>query len=99
MSRIRIKADEYRQEDFRKALRHAQADNDTSRKDLAEQVGTKYSTFCKRLNNPDELSLGEVHKMVRVIPIDPEALLKFVGYDNKQIKSFAENTKEVTTNG
>lgn len=97
MPRLRIKADEYRQEDFRKALRHAQVDNDTSRKDLAEKVGTPYSTFCKRLNNPDELSLGELHKMVQVIPIDPEALLSFLGYNTKQIKSFIENAKEVTT--
>lgn len=96
MPRIRIKADEYRQEDFRKALRHARADNDTSRKDLAEQVGTPYSTFCKRLNNPDELSLGELHKMVLAMPIDPEALLKFVGYDTKCIKNFM--AKETSNN-
>ncbi len=96
MPRLKIKADEYRKEDFRKALRHARIDNDTSRKDLAEKVGTPYSTFCKRMNNPDELSLGELHKMVQVIPLDPEALLRFVGYDANQIKAFIKSKEEVT---
>lgn len=91
MPRIRTKADEYRREDFQRVLRHALAENDTPRKYVAEQVGTPYSTLCKRLNNPDELSLGELHKMVRVIPIDPESLLMFVGYDSKQINSWIES--------
>ncbi len=40
MPKLKCKADEYLHEDFCKALRHAQAEHDTSRKDLAEQVGT-----------------------------------------------------------
>lgn len=93
MPKVRIKADTYRQEDFQKALRHALAENDTSRKSLAEQVGTAYSTFCKRMKKPDELSLGELQKMLMVIHIDPGALLKFVGYDSKQIDSWIEKER------
>lgn len=84
MPRIRQNADVYARKDFQKAIGRAQVDADlTQKKMLAEASGIPYSTLWKRLENPDDMSLAELKKLLAVLPIPADALLAFVGYPKK----------------
>ena len=87
MPRISQYAEAYARTDFQKAIGRAQVDADlTQKKMLAEVSGIPYSTLWKRLASPEEMSLEQFRKLLKVIPIPAEALLAFVGYDIKKIK-------------
>ncbi len=98
MAKLRCRADERREADFLEAVQQAQVKaKRTKLKPIAEDIDMPYSTFWNRYNNLDTLTLGELRKLLTVILIPPEALLRFVGYNTKQIKLFIENAKEVTS--
>lgn len=87
MPRIRQYAAEYARNDFQRAIRRAQAEADLMRKNkLAEASGIPYSTLWKRLEHPEDMSLGDLQKLLTVLPIPMEAVLAFLGYAARDIK-------------
>ncbi len=91
MPRIRQNAEAYARKDFQKAIGRAQVDADlTQKKMLAEASGIPYTTLWRRIENPEELSLKQVRQLLTVLPIPAEALLAFLGYQTKEIKTIKE---------
>lgn len=85
MPRVRQYSERYAEIDFKKAIRRAQVDADLmQKKQLAAASGIPYSTLWKRLENPQDLSLAQLKKLLEVIPIPAEALLAFLGYRDRK---------------
>lgn len=80
MPRIRQYAAQYAADDFRKALKAALANCDMKQKDLAAETGIPESTVSERMRDPSKLTLGQMQEIVKATQIDPEAILKFLGY-------------------
>lgn len=84
MPRIRQYEEKYQREDFCKAIAHAQVDAGVkTAKALAEAVGMPHSSLWKLLQEPEKITLGQLRKIVKVIPIKPADVLAFVGMDFK----------------
>lgn len=80
MPRIRQNADRYRQEDFIKAMKHAQVDAgfDTTA-ELADAAGIPRATLWRRWKDPGDLTLRELGMLFRVLPAPVGALMAFLG--------------------
>lgn len=91
MPRIRQNQAEYARNDFQRAIRRAQVDADImEKKSLAEAAGIPYSTLWKRLEAPENMSMGEFQKLLKVLPIPAEAVLAYLGYSTKEINKLAK---------
>lgn len=89
MPKIRQYAEQYARDDFRKAIQKAQVDADLmGKKPLAEAAGIPYSTLWKRLEEPENMSMGEFQKLLKVLPIPADALLSYLGYSSKTVKKY-----------
>ena len=53
---------------------------DMKQKDLAAETGIPESTVSERMRDPSKLTLGQMQEIVKATQIDPEAILKFLGY-------------------
>lgn len=80
MPRIRQNAAQYAADDFRKALKNALVNCGKKQKDLAEETGIPESTVSERIRDPRKLTLGQMQEIVRATQMEPEAVLKFLGY-------------------
>lgn len=58
-----------------------------SQRSLGEAVGVCQATAGSYLKNPDGITLGTLRKMVRLLRLDPEVVLKAIGYSSKDIKN------------
>lgn len=86
MPRIRQYNEIYMRNDFIDAIHSAQGSAGLlQKKELSDASAIPYSTLRKRLDGPEEMSVAELRKLISAIPLDPEALLRFVGYSTKQI--------------
>lgn len=95
MPRIRGKAKEYAEEDFRKAVRVQQGYYDLmSQQALADAAGIPRPTLRKRLLEPEGMTVAELRKLVAAICPDPEAVLSLVGYSSKEIRQFRNKPAE-----
>ena len=85
MSRPRRDPDEVRVEKFKKAVAHSQVDAGLPRlKNLADATGIPYSTLWKRLDQPDNLTVGQLRSIISTTSLDPAAVLELVGYSRKE---------------
>ena len=80
MPRIRQNAAKYAVDDFRKALKTALVNCDMKQRDLAVETGIPESTVSERMRDPSKLTLGQMQEIVKATQIEPEAVLKFLGY-------------------
>lgn len=86
MSRPRRDPEAVRIEKFQRAVLHGQVDAGLPKlKNLADAAEIPYSTLWKRIDNPDNMTIGELRKLVSTIPLDPDAVLTLVGYSRKEI--------------
>lgn len=93
MPRIRQNATQYQKEDFLQAIRMGQAQTGLMHKNaLADAAGMARSTLYERLDKPELLRVAELRGLVSTIPINPGAMLLFLGYTAKDIKKFKEET-------
>ncbi len=93
MPRIRQNAAQYQKEDFLRAIRMGQAQTGLMHKNaLADAIGIARSTLYEHLDNPELLRVSELRGLVATIPINPGAMLQFLGYTAKDIKRFKEET-------
>ena len=91
MPRIRQNHEVYLRKDFIAAVHIGQGNAGLmQKKELAEASGIPYSTLRKRLDDPENLTVAELRKLVTAIPLAPEALLTFVGYNAKTIRTMKE---------
>lgn len=71
MPRVRQKRNEYLAEDLRKAILKAGIDAGLKNpKEISLAVGIPYTTFLKRLQKPDTMSMSEVRAIACVLPIE-----------------------------
>lgn len=95
MPRIRQNAETYARKDFQRAIGIAQVEAElTQKKMLAEVSGIPYATLWRRLNNPDDFTLGEIRQLLRVIPVTPVALLRFLGFSRKETVALPDQNNE-----
>lgn len=87
MPRIRQYAEQYAAKDFRKALKNALVDCDMKQKDLAAETGIPESTVSERMRDPSKFTLGQMREIIKATQMEPEALLKFLGYKNQHANS------------
>ena len=86
MPRIRQLDGEYRNRDFEKAFRTAQIQADLLHlKDVSSGCGIPYATLWKRLHEPHTMTVEDLRKILRVLPIKPEDVLALLGYSKKEI--------------
>lgn len=91
MPRIRQYAQRDAQADFRKAIEHARTDADIrNTKKLAEAAGIPYTSLWRLLQEPEKITLGQIRQMLKVIPLPAAALLAFVGYERKEVKTYEQ---------
>lgn len=80
MPRIRQYAAQYAAEDFRKALKNALVNCDMKQKDLSFETGIPESTVSERMRDPSKFTLGQMQEIVKATNMEPDALLKFLGF-------------------
>lgn len=80
MPRIRQNAAQYAVDDFRKALKTALVNCEMKQRDLAVETGIPESTVSERMRDPSKFTLGQMQEIVKATQIEPEAVLKFLGY-------------------
>lgn len=91
MPKIRQYAERDARTDFRKAIEHARTDAEIrNTKGLAEAVGIPYTSFWRLLQEPENMTLGQLRKLLKTIPLPAAALLAFVGYERKEVKSYEQ---------
>ena len=91
MPRIRQYAENYAAEDFRREVRSRMGYLDLSQRDLAEQTCMSKSTISSRIRDPNEITVGELRSMNKVLGFDPAIVLALLGFSKKQIKEVLEN--------
>lgn len=90
MPRIKQKAEQYADEDFRREVRTRQGYYDLmSQQALAEQADIPRPTLRKRLLEPESMTVGELRKLVKTIKPDPKVLLLLIGYTTKDLRNAA----------
>ncbi len=85
MPRIRQNAAQYAADDFRKALKAALVHADMKQKDLSVETGIPESTVSERMRDPAKFTLGQMKEIIKATQMEPEALLKFLGYNMSKL--------------
>lgn len=89
MPRIRQNQESYMRKDFIAAVHVGQGNAGLlQKKELADASGIPYSTLRKRLEDPENLTVAELRKLVAAIPLAPEAILAFVGYSERSRRKY-----------
>lgn len=91
MPRIRQYAERDARTAFQKAIEHARMDAEIrNTKGLAEAVGIPYTSFWRMIQEPEKITLGQLRKLLKIIPLPASALLAFVGYERKEVNSYEQ---------
>lgn len=86
MPRIRQKADTYLNEDFRREVLSRLALLGLNQQALAEHLCVSESTISVMLHNPEKIQVERLRKMISFLGLEPESILRFTGYSQKEIK-------------
>lgn len=91
MPKISQYSDKYAVDSILREIRTQQGTTDLmNNRALADACGIPYQTFLRRMKCPEDFTLGEIKKLVKVIPLNPFSLLAFLGYGKKDIKKLCE---------
>ena len=88
MPKMKTDPDVVAQKEFKRAIRVALAGMEMCQKELAEEVGVESSWMSRLLAEPGGLSANRLRKIVRVLRLDPGIVLKFLGYNDREINQF-----------
>ena len=88
MPRIRQKADEYRNQDFRRDVLVRLAYLGLNQTDLAEHMGVSKPTMSGLLHCPDKISVARLRKIISYLQLEPSVVLRLCGYDSKTVKEY-----------
>lgn len=87
MPRINQLRDQYDREDLLREIRKGQGANGLmSCRSLADACGIPYQTLLRRLQRPEDFTLGEIKKLIKSVPVDPFVLLTFIGIREKDLR-------------
>lgn len=90
MPRLRQYAEQDAYNAFRREIRIQQAFYELNQRELSAQAGIPQSTLSKRLKAPENLTVGELRKLVSVVHPDITTVLGLLGYTSKEIKQFKD---------
>lgn len=94
MPRINQLQDQYAHEDFLREIRKGQGITGLMHtRALSDASGIPYQTLLRRLQRPEEFTLGEIKKLLKSIPVSPLALLAFVGIRRKDLQKYQDGAK------
>lgn len=80
MPKLKQYGEKYAAEAFLCEIRKQQGSADLmNSRALSNASGIPYQILLRRLQSPETFTLGEIKKLVRVLPLDPVSLLTFVG--------------------
>lgn len=83
MPRVRQKRNEYLAADLRKAILKAGIDSGLNNpKEISIAAGIPYSTFLKRMQKPDTMTMEEIRKISCVLPVQKYMTPLLFGGDN-----------------
>ena len=86
MPRLSQLNEKYASEAFLREIRTQQgAAGLMNNRALADATGIPYQTLLRRLQHPEDFTLGELRKLIKAIPLQPVELLRFV-YPSKDIQ-------------
>lgn len=88
MPKMKTDPDVAAQKEFQRAIRVALAGMEMRQKELAEEVGVESSWMSRLLAEPGGLSANRLRKIVRVLRLDPGVILRFLGYNDREINQF-----------
>lgn len=94
MPRIRQKADVYHNEDFRREVLVRLAYMGIQQHDLAEFLGVCDGTVSVMLRNPEKIQVDRLRKMIDYLQLEPDAILRFMGYRGKDIAKRKDDNDE-----
>lgn len=86
MPRIRQYDNRYRNEDFIKAVKKQLITMNMEQKDLAEMIGVCEATVTQMLRHPEKTPVERLRKTIEVLSLEPETVLLFCGFKEKDIK-------------
>lgn len=84
MPRIKQLADKYAMADWCAHLAGRMKMDGVTQAKLGDALGVSQQAVSKMLKRPDELSIRELRNVCKIVNIDPAALLKAVGLQNKK---------------
>lgn len=98
MPRIRQNAQQYAKADFLKEIRIRQGEFDLmTQTALSAAVGIPQPTMCKRMRDPDTITIPELRQIVQAIKPDAAVVLTWLGYTSKDIKRLAGGNNNAGT--
>lgn len=86
MPRIRQKAEAYRNEDFRRDVKVQMAYYGLNQKETALKMGIGNSRMSELLHSPEQISVERLRKMISLLKLSPETVLRLLGYPEKTIR-------------
>lgn len=86
MPRIRQKAEAYRNEDFRRDVKVQMAYYGLNQKETALKMGIGNSRMSELLQSPEQISVERLRKMISLLKLSPETVLRLLGYPEKAIR-------------
>lgn len=91
MPRLRQYAENYAAEDFRREMRSRMGYHNLSQQDLADLTCLSQTTVSKRMRNPNDITIGELRSLHKVLGLDPAIVLALLGFTKKQVKEVLGN--------
>ena len=85
MPRIRQYAENYAAEDFRREMRSRMGYHDLSQHGLAQKTDISQTTISNRIRDPNDITVGELRSLNKVLGLNPRIVLALLGYTRKQI--------------
>jgi len=86
MPRIRQYAERYQNEDFVKAVKTQLVMLNMEQKDLAQMIGVCEATITQMLRHPEKTPVERLRKTIDVLSLEPETILRFCGFKEKDVK-------------
>ena len=80
---------------FVQEVRVRRAHRNMTQKELADEVGISPPVMSQLLADPDKISIGRMRTIVQTLSINPEIILKIIGYTAKEINQFKGESNNV----
>lgn len=80
---------------FIQEVRVRRAYQNMTQRELAGEVGIAPSAMSQLLADPDKISIGRMRTIVQTLSINPEIILKIIGYTAKEINQFKGESNNV----
>ncbi len=93
MARSKVNPNEAARAAFKQEVRVKRAVYNVRQCDLADELNIGGPRMSALLANPDDLSAGRLREIIRVLRLEPEVVLAFLGYTQKDIRKLTERVR------